>query len=350
MVNEDLYILKCERKFKMGGGGYSRSVGSSSTKSTSRLGGSMSSGMASSKLSGSSLHKDLDPLKRTIKCESSSPILIWLDVTGSNIEFAKVTYDKAPMFYGQIEIQKYLDDFTLSVSAVGDAHSDSVPVQAAPFEKGLKVDEQLEKLYLEGGGGGQKQESYELAAYYTLMHCDISEANVPFCFFIADEYPYFQIDPQQVQEHIGDTDVGTLDSKEVFTELLDKFKGNVFVILNEYFGGGNKGANKMIYEGWCQVLPSEHIIRVTEEKSVIDLIRGIIAMVSKARTLEEYQDDLANLTDPDTGKLEPQTPERIANVGTDLSGLSKSLVVMTDTSGSLPPATSDEKKSGSERF
>ena len=36
---------------------------------------------------------------------------IVLDVTGSNINFARLVYDKLPMFYGEIEQKGYLNDF-----------------------------------------------------------------------------------------------------------------------------------------------------------------------------------------------------------------------------------------------
>lgn len=333
----------------MGGMSYSRPVYSSSTKSTNRRTGSMSSKVASSTLNSSRLHKDMNPMKRSIVCTAKSPILIGLDVTGSNIDFAKVVYDKAPMFHGQIEQQNYLKDFMINFSAIGDAYTDNAPLQIAEFQYGIDADPWIAKIFLEEGGGGQVRESYELFAYYILNHCDISNAELPFCFIIGDEKPYMNVDLTQVKEIIGDTDVPNYKSKTIFKDLKDKFKGNLFLILNKYFGGGNSREDNEIYREWCKVLPSENIIKVTEEKSVIDLIRGVIAMVSNSRTLEEYQNDLASLVNPATGKLEPQTPERISNVGKDLSDI-KSLVVVSDVTGSLPSMPAQKRTGGAKRL
>jgi len=334
----------------MGGTSYARPVYGSSTKSTNRQTGSMSSNAASAALTEDNLHADMNPTGKFVKCATKSPLFIFLDVTGSNIDFARVTYDKAPMFYGQIEQQNYLEEFMLALCGVGDANCDYAPLQIAELAKGLDVDAWLKKLYLESGGGGQRMETYELAAYFALTHLEFdATVELPFCFFVGDEAPYPTLDQAHIVEYIGDKDVSTLDTQYIFSQLYDKFKGNLFMILNKYCGGGKPDIDEWIYEEWCKVIPRENVIRVTEEKSVIDLIRGIIAMVSKSRTLEEYQHDLATLTDPSTGALEPQSPERIANVGTDLAGYSKALTVIPDVSGDLPTA-SIKKKGGASRL
>jgi len=37
-------------------------------------------------------------------------------------------------------------------------------------------------MYLEGGGGGNEHESYELAAYFYNTRCDLGPATLPFFF------------------------------------------------------------------------------------------------------------------------------------------------------------------------
>ncbi|PIN70622.1 hypothetical protein COV93_00760, partial [Candidatus Woesearchaeota archaeon CG11_big_fil_rev_8_21_14_0_20_43_8] len=119
----------------MGGGSYSRDVGSSSSSGSFYSGGTSSS---SSKrdLSSNSLHKDLDPKNKSVISTRDSPIVIALDVTGSNKEFARIVYDKAPMLHGQIEQQGYLKNFDICFTAVGDAYSDRAPLQVADFDYG----------------------------------------------------------------------------------------------------------------------------------------------------------------------------------------------------------------------
>ena len=130
--------------------------GSSSSYSPS----SSYSAKADKKMGARCLDNKMKADKR-VKSGSKNPIVICLDVTGSNIDFAKIVYDKMPMFYGQIEEQGYLDDFDICFMACGDANSDRYPLQVCNFEKGVKIDEWLESIVLESGGGGQKKETYE---------------------------------------------------------------------------------------------------------------------------------------------------------------------------------------------
>ena len=44
------------------------------------------------------------------------------------------------MFYGQIMMQGYLKDPSLSVCGIGDASSDAAPLQVADFGQGIELD------------------------------------------------------------------------------------------------------------------------------------------------------------------------------------------------------------------
>ena len=93
----------------MGGSTYDRDVYSGSSSS-----GWGNSSYSASRLSSSTLDSTLLPNGKIIESKTKTPIIVVLDVTGSNINFARVVYDKMPMFYGQIEQQGYLKDFDIS--------------------------------------------------------------------------------------------------------------------------------------------------------------------------------------------------------------------------------------------
>ena len=120
------------------------------------------------------LHQNLDPKKYCGKSSSSNfstfsrcPIVFGLYVTVSMGEWLKIIYDKLPMFYGQVIQQKYLEDPSVSFCAIGDSDWSIAPLQVTPFSQGLEIDDQIKKIFLEGGGGGNGKESYELLAYFT---------------------------------------------------------------------------------------------------------------------------------------------------------------------------------------
>lgn len=326
----------------MGGHTYDRDVGSASSL------GSFSSGttssntarVAMSRRSGSS---ETDPRGKVITSHGKASVVIVLDVTGSNIEFARIVYDKAPMLFGQIEQQGYLpSDFDISFIACGDANSDEYPLQVTDFARGLALDENLKKLYLERGGGGQTRETYELAAYYLTHSCRLGTSDTPICCIIADESPYEYLTRQVAQSGLG-IDLSSVPSTQVFAELLTAFKDNVFVFVNPYSGQREPQdpVSDRIYDDWCRILGRrEQVIKIAEEKSIVDLILGVIALASRKRDLAGYLSDM---------KDRGQTAARQSNVAGALNGYSKAVVPVSGTK--LPiVAPSDKRSSGSKRF
>lgn len=292
----------------MGGSSYDRDVYSSSSSRGWRSSYSSfgESSYSESKLSSSTLHSSMNPKGKILRSNTKTPIIIMLDVTGSNINFARVVYDKLPMFYGQIEQKGYLKDFDISICAVGDAYCDYYPLQIGSFAKGIEIDSWIEKLVLEGGGGGGNRESYELAAYYLYKNTQFAPGSKPIIFFIGDERPYSTVDPYQAQKFGIEYEQKNI---EPFSLLREKVNDNVFMLLNKYC---SRNFEAEITTSWQKLLAPQHVIKIQEQKSIVDLMLGIISMVSESRTLETYKIDMQN---------RGQTDERINGVSKSLEGL-----------------------------
>lgn len=95
------------------------------------------------------------------------------------------------MFYGQIKLQGYLPDPAISFCAIGDATCDEAPLQVSGFGQGKEIDEIVQKLYLEGHGGANEHESYELAAYFYNHHVKLTANSLAF-FFVTGDEAYFE--------------------------------------------------------------------------------------------------------------------------------------------------------------
>lgn len=294
----------------MDGSSYDRDVYSGSSYSSWGT-----SDTSSSKLSRSSMHSSMDPTNRGIKSNSQNPIVIVLDVTGSNINFARLVYDKMPMFYGQIEEKGYLDDFDIAFCAIGDLRMrDSYPLQVTDFAKGLEIDSWLEKLVLEGGGGGNRHESYELAAHYLSQKMSFDKDARPIIFFIGDEAPYEMVSESDAKEY----GIPYHEATNGFADLRQKTKDNVFVFLNPYSG---EYFHNCITDAWNKSLASEHVIKIKEEKAIVDLMLGVLALLSK-KSLKTYALDMGN---------RGQTVKRITDVTESLGALSTAMVVTDAT-------------------
>lgn len=96
---------------------------------------------------------------------NSLPVIVGLDVSGSMGMIAEqLAKQGLGTFVGQVLERTPVADPHLLFLAIGDAVAgDRAPLQATQFEADNKICDQLTDLYLEGGGGGNDFESYDLA-------------------------------------------------------------------------------------------------------------------------------------------------------------------------------------------
>jgi hypothetical protein len=259
------------------------------------------------------MHRSMDPTRfkdDNLVSENLNPIVFALDVTGSMGEWTRIIYDKMPMFYGQILMQNYLEDPAISFCAVGDYTSDEAPLQVTEFAQGKAIDQLLSKMYIECGGGGTCNESYELAAYFYNNHVDLSGAQLPFFFVTGDESFYEKIPHKYITKFIGKTPVeNSINARECWKILMTKF--NVFLIKKPY---EEEKKEIQILKQWIETIGEERVLQIVNPKACIDVILGAIAITSGHRTLSTYIDDM---------KARGQTEDRIEEVTNALSKYNK---------------------------
>lgn len=212
-------------------------------------------------------------------------ILIWLDVTGSNIDAARRVHAKLPKLQAYLQTGNFCADPQINISAVGDANSDNYPLQFGQFESDNRLDDQIAALILEGNGGGQCRETYELGAYMAARHVHQEPFELygkkGFVFFIGDEMPYNAIENDYSRGHwngghtlkslTGDELSEPLSTKAVFAELMEK--NHVFFLFQKqgaYFA-------KDIVPAWEKVLGRENIVMLDNPDQVVEVIAALIA-------------------------------------------------------------------------
>eukprot|EP01124_Arcella_intermedia_P003754 TRINITY_DN1208_c0_g1_i1.p1 TRINITY_DN1208_c0_g1~~TRINITY_DN1208_c0_g1_i1.p1 ORF type:complete len:453 (-),score=83.34 TRINITY_DN1208_c0_g1_i1:39-1226(-) len=152
-----------------------------------------------------------------------------MDVTRSRGDDSKILYDKLPMMYGQMMIKNYIPDPALSFAAIGDAACGDIgPLQVCDFAAGNDLDDWIKKLWLEEGGGGTGEESYELAALYYAKHSELKGGKKGFFFVTGDEAFYTFVNKDEVKRVIGDTYPENISSNYIWKELERKY--NVFFL------------------------------------------------------------------------------------------------------------------------
>jgi hypothetical protein len=139
----------------------------------------------------------------------SIAIAFALDVTGSMGKIPELLARRELPNFMKILGQCQVPDPQILFLAVGDAQSDNAPLQVGQFESTAElIDQWLTWSYIEGGGGGQNHESYELALYFLAEHTDMDCWNKRkhrgYIFMTGDELPYPAVSRHQVEAILGD--------------------------------------------------------------------------------------------------------------------------------------------------
>jgi len=164
-------------------------------------------------------------------------IVFALDVTGSMGEIPRLmATQQLPIFMKTLTDCK-IQDPQLLFMAIGDAVSDRAPLQVGQFESTAELmDQWLTWSYLEGGGGGTGQESYELGLYFLAMHsemdCMIKRQKRGYLFMTGDENPYPTLSKHVVESVIGDRLDEDLTCEEIVAELQKSYVP--FFIIPDY--------------------------------------------------------------------------------------------------------------------
>jgi hypothetical protein len=319
----------------MGGGGsyYDRDVQDGYTRGSGGF-----STDAAEKMGRRSADPGLLPKDRQLECPAKCPVVYAFDVTGSMGNLPRIIYDKMPMIAGQIAECGYLRDPQISLAAIGDILSDQAPLQIAEFSLIRKLDDWLQRIWLEGNGGGQAQESYEYTAFYYARMCELNGAEAPFFIFTGDEGFRETLYGSDLTRHFGGKQQN-VEAEDVFKELQQKFKGNVFLIRRQY--GGEQ--NDKIQAQWEKALGKEYVVPLKSDQAIADVTLGVFALMTGSRTLDAYLDDLK------TKRTVAQSDERVAEMRESLKLLA-TLKPQTPLQAAAAPAAPaeepDTKKKG----
>jgi len=235
----------------------------------------------SSSSSRRSIRRNIDDLvPQSLETKSEAPLVIACDVTGSMEEWPKIIFNKLPLLYGELKKAYFKDkDPEISFAAIGDAYCDKYPLQVQRFDSGKSLDDRLGALVIEGGGGGQMRESYELAALYYARNVKMPNATKPIFIFIGDEGVYDFVNNDQAEQWARVSVKERLSTNQVIGELMQKC--SVYLIRKLYdknFDQDSMSDNdKEIQKQWRNLLGANRIAILPQPERVVDVILGIVA-------------------------------------------------------------------------
>ena len=275
---------------------------------------------------------------------ASQAVAVLFDVTGSMGGIPRVLQQKLPKLYSLLLEKGYVEHPQILYGAIGDATSDRIPLQVGQFESDNRADEALENIILEGGGGGQTHESYQLAAYFMARHtytdCYEKRGKKGYLFFIGDERNYPMVASAEVTKIIGGGIQEGISTEEIFEEL--KKKWEVFFLFAEQGSYdwqeiGGPGKDEISGDPTWVSLLGQNALRLEDADAVCETIALTIGMLEGNIDLDTGLTDLAELG------TESETTEK---VGKALATVGASATSVATVEGDIP----DSEEGGAERL
>lgn len=228
------------------------------------------------------LQSELNPYKVIRECldteehPNTVPVILALDVTGSMgdaaAEVAKKLNEVMTKLYERVT------DVEFMIMGIGDLAYDRAPLQLSQFESDIRIAEQLDKVYFEGGGGGNSYESYTGAWYLGLHHTKLDcwkRGRKGVIITMGDEplNPYLPKD--SLARVTGDNLQGDVETKDLYRDAVEKF--DIYhLAVNDRETSFNLYDDE-IRETFSKYLDSDHLKVV----SLDNIASTIISIVSK---------------------------------------------------------------------
>jgi hypothetical protein len=220
----------------------------------------------------------------------SHAVAVLFDVTGSMQTVPRILQANLPKLMGLLLRKGYLDHPQILIGGIGDATCDVAPLQVGQFESGIEIEEDLGKLFLEGGGGGHITESYELAMHFMARHtaidCFEKRGRRGYLFVIGDEIPYPRVKRDEVAAIIGDRLQAEIPIRELIAELERMYE--VYYVLPRLTCHWD---NPAVFRRWTELL-GQRALRLEDPAGICELIAATIGVAEGKVGLDRLGNDL----------------------------------------------------------
>ncbi|MEH0820668.1 hypothetical protein [Micromonospora sp. CPCC 205714] len=253
------------------------------------------------------VHPALDPRgavresRDSAEHPQSTPIAVLFDVTGSMGHVPRVLQTKLPQLLGLLLRQGYARDPQIMFGAIGDATCDRVPLQVGQFESDNRMDDDLGRIVLEGGGGGQMMESYELALYFMARHTATDSwdkrGRRGYLFIIGDELAYPRVKAREVARLIGDDLREDVGLRQIVDEVTRRWDTYYLLPAGSHYSG-----NATVLDHWRGLL-GQQAVELDDLDAVCETIALTIGLGEQAIDLDEGLRDLDRAGSTATGTV-----------------------------------------------
>lgn len=209
---------------------------------------------------------------------NSMSVVFALDVTGSMGEIPELIAKKELPTFMKLLTACGIPDPQLMFMAIGDSGSDDSPLQIGQFESTAELmDQWLTRSYLEGGGGGNGVENYELAFYVLAQHTDIDcwtkRKKKGYLFMTGDELPYDAVSRQHVEALIGDRLDADIPVEEAVAAAAENY--HLFFLIPDL------KRRKYCEKRWRELL-GDHVICMESPEDTCAVAAAIVGLTENA--------------------------------------------------------------------
>lgn len=238
------------------------------------------------------VHPSLDP--KGVKIRESRDgaahpnalaIAFILDVTGSMRTIPMGVQKELPKLMNLLIDKGVTPDPQILFGAVGDATNDRGSLQIGQYESGIEMEGDLTNFWLEGGGGGSREESYQNAIYFfarhTALDCHEKRGKKGYLFLMGDEMPYDKVRKSEITTLLDDGIEADIPTAQIVAEAREKY--HVFFIIP---AGSSGASDARMRQTWVTLLGEDHVIRLDSVNNVCETIAAIVGLIEGTATLE----------------------------------------------------------------
>ena len=206
---------------------YSTSKGRSVDIKTGAVVGGLS---AQEMFSQRKIAEELNPYNVMRECRDTEehpntvPVILALDVTGSMGKGAVKVAQQLNII--MTELFKKVKDVEFLIMAIGDFAFDTAPLQASQYESDVRIAKHLDKVYFEGGGGGNLFESYTAAWFFGLYQTDLDcwkRGKKGIIITLGDEPLNPYLPKKELQKVTGISVQDDVQTKDLYKKASEKF-------------------------------------------------------------------------------------------------------------------------------
>lgn len=235
---------------------------------------------------------------------NSLAIVLALDVTGSMGSIPHYLVKKGLPDVMDGIIQKGIKDPQLLFLGIGDHECDSSPLQVGQFESSDDLlDKWLTDIWLEGGGGGNDGESYQLAWYFASKHtaidCFEKRGEKGFLFTVGDEKVLPELSRSAIKGIMGEGQHEAVTSMELIDKASERYH-----VYHLHIKNGSNGRRQDVMDSWKQLM-GDRLIIVDDHKDVPRIIEDIVT----GNSGQELSVAVADSITTDDAKVESDAEE-----------------------------------------